>query len=153
MRSRHQFATNLPTNPGKGNLKPVSRVIARARARPPRTVSVHPHPRTTATTHQISPDLQPTCGRTPPRAEAKSLAASISVSLSEVHHACSPLPQPFLFPPRASNSTGRSPTTRSRRAALCLPPQFSPSVRSQRLLDGLYYSVSRTLFYIGRSAF
>jgi hypothetical protein len=51
--------------------------------------------RCTATPTPPTPDFarsQATCGRAPPRAEAKSLA--LSVSLSEVHHARSPLPQP-----------------------------------------------------------
>lgn len=105
--------------------------------------SVRPHPHTTATTHQISPDLQPTCGRTPPRAEAKSLAA---------HPSRSPLPQPptpnfiplarrcphFYSSPRLELHRAR-PHHRSRRAPLGLPPQFSPFflTLSQGLPDGL----------------
>lgn len=62
------------------------------------SVGSHPHPRSplsTAAPTPPTPDFarsQTTCGRAPPRAEAKSLA--LSVSLSEVHHARSPLPQP-----------------------------------------------------------
>lgn len=95
---RHHTAAGLDCMSSRGQ----STGTAVRNARYP-SVGSHPHPRPPLSTaappppprpRQISPDLRPHVdrGRTPPRAEAKSLA--LSVSLSEVHHARSPLPQP-----------------------------------------------------------